>query len=435
MKKLNLLLLLIATVIMSCTKDPIIDNGGNQNSGCDTTLLPVVMCHGFLASGDTYAGQAKRFVQNNYCGHAVYVYDWNSLGGGSSPALLDAFIEGVLERTGASQVNLVGHSAGGGIGYDYLSDAVRAAKVAHYVHIGSNPQDGPAGPNGEVPTMNIWSPYDAVVAGADIPGAENVQLAGKDHYEVATSEQTFSAMFAFFNGGSAPASTVITSDGIRAVGGKVLTLGENQPLVGATVHVFTVEASTGFRTSNEPVVTYITNEYGQWGCFNAEAGQHYEFEVTPAETNGRKLHYYREPFLTSDNLVYLRAMPPSSSLAGILLASLPKNDAQAVVIAFASSNAVITGRDALDVNGLNLSTPQFASEENTSIAFFLYDNGNGQTDGTPVGLFANFPFLAGVDMFFPTTAPESITLTMNGRVLKVRNWPSETEGITVAVFD
>jgi hypothetical protein len=435
MKKLNLLLFLFVLGISACSDDETPLNPGDQTAACDTTLTPIVMCHGFLASGDTYAGQVKRFVQNDYCGQSVYVYDWNSLGGGgSSPALLDAFIEGVLERTGAAQVNLVGHSAGGGLGYDYLSDATRAAKVAHYVHIGSNPQTGPAGPNGEVPTLNIWSPYDAVVAGADIPGASNLQLAAKDHYEVATSAETFAAMFEFFQGTS-PASTTVVSDGIRAVGGKVLTLGENEPLVNAIVKVYTVEAATGFRSSEEPVVTYTTNEYGQWGCFNALEGQHYEFEVTPAEANGRKLHYYREPFLTSDNLVYLRAMPPPSSLAGLLLASLPENDAQAVVIAFASSNAVITGRDDLNVNGLELSTPEFASEENTSIAFFLYDNGNGQTDGNAVGLFANFPFLAGVDMFFPTAEPESITLTMNGRTLNVRNWPSETEGITVAVFD
>lgn len=434
MRHFQLIALLFATLMSSCAEDDPQLQPGYQTAACDSTLTPIVMCHGFLASGDTYAGQVKRFLQGNYCGQSVYVYDWNSLGGGSSPALLDAFIEGVLARTGATKVNLVGHSAGGGLGYDYLSDATRAAKVAHYVHIGSNPQTGPAGPNGEIPTLNIWSPNDAVVQGADIPGATNLQLAAKDHYEVATSAETFSAMFEFFNG-NLPASTTIVTDGVRAVGGKVLTLGENQPLVNAVVKVFTVDAATGFRSSDEPVVTYTTNEFGQWGCFNAVQGQHYEFEVTPAETNGRKLHYYREPFITSDNLVYLRAMPPPSSVAGLLLASLPKNDNQAVVIAFASSNAVITGRDQLTVDGLELSTPQFASEENTSIAFFLYDNNNGQTDGTPVGLFANFPFLAGVDMYFPTTAPTTIPLTLNGRTLRVRNWPSSTEGITVAVFD
>lgn len=434
MKKLLFLSAVIAVFISACSPDDEIINIVDETETCDTTYLPIVMCHGFLASGDTYAKQAQRFLQNNYCGVSVYVFDWNSLGGGSNVEALDAFIESVLARTGASQVELAGHSAGGGLGYDYLADATRAAKVAHYVHLGSSPQTAPAGPNGEVPTLNIWSPYDAIVAGADIPGAQNVQLAGKDHYEVATSPETFEAMFQFFRG-TAAASSVIISDNVRAVGGKVLTLGENEPLVGATVHVFEVDGATGLRIANEPLITYTTNEYGQWGCFNAEEGAFYEFEVTPVEPSGRKLHYYREPFLTSDNIVYLRAMPPASSLAGILLASLPADDEQAVVIAFASSQAVITGRDELFANNVELSTPEFASADNTSIAFFLYDNGNGQTDANAVGLFGSLSFLSGVDVFFPTASSEAITLRFNQRTLNVRNWPSESEGLTIGVFD
>jgi pimeloyl-ACP methyl ester carboxylesterase len=434
MKKLLFLSSVIAVFISACSPDDEIINIVDETETCDTTYLPIIMCHGFLASGDTYAKQAQRFLQNNYCGVSVYVFDWNSLGGGSNVEALDAFIEGVLVRTGASQVELAGHSAGGGLGYDYLADATRAAKVAHYVHLGSSPQTAPAGPNGEVPTLNIWSPSDAIVAGADISGAQNVQLVGKDHYEVATSPETFEAMFQFFRG-TAAASSVIISDNVRAVSGKVLTLGENEPLVGATVHVFEVDGATGLRIANEPLITYTTNEYGQWGCFNAEEGAFYEFEVTPVEPFGRKLHYYREPFLTSDNIVYLRAMPPASSLAGILLASLPADDEQAVVIAFASSQAVITGRDELFANNVELSTPEFASADNTSIAFFLYDNGNGQTDANAVGLFGSLSFLSGVDVFFPTASSEAITLSFNQRTLNVRNWPSESEGLTIGVFD
>lgn len=427
-----ILSVMIALLIGACTKHECPSN--EQEQPCDSTHLPVVMCHGFLASGDTYEGQVQRFQQNGYCGNATYVFDWNTLGGGSSVSALDAFIEQILQETGATQVELVGHSAGGGLGYDYLADAGRAAKVGHYVHIGSNAQPGPAGPNGEVPTLNIWSPYDAVVAGGDIPGAQNLQLAAKDHYEVATSPETFAAMYEFFRG-AAPTSTAIATDNDRTVGGKVLTLGENAPLVAATLKVFEVDGNTGFRISETPVVSYTTDAKGLWGGLKADQGAYYEFEVTPAESNARKLHYYREPFGTSSKLVYLRTMPPATSLAGILLASLPKNDSQAVVIAFASSHAVIAGRDQLHVNSLELSTSQFASEDNTAIAFFLYDDGNNQTDGTAAGPFGSFPFLSGVDMYFPTASPESIALTLNGRALNVRNWPSESEGITVAVFN
>jgi len=438
MRQLSFLAMVALLAFTACKKDkedPIPPgNGGNGGgSACNDSYNPIVMCHGFLASGDTYAKQAQRFAQNGQCNDRIFVYDWNSIGGGNSPDLLDAFIDEVLAATGATQVELVGHSAGGGLGYNYLSDAGRAAKVAHYVHVGSGTQSGPAGPNGEVPTMNIWSPYDAVVSSADIPGAENVELQGKDHYEVATSAETFSAMYTFFRG-SPPASTTVVSDGRRFVEGRALTLGENQPLAGATINVYRVNGATGFRADANPVHVFTADAKGKWGGFQADAGAFYEFELIP--TTGRKIHYYREPFVSSDRFVYLRGLPPSGSAAGFLLASLPSNDDQAVVVSFTANQAVIAGRDDLRVNGFELSTPAFASESNSSIAFFMYDgNNNGQTDGTAVGLFGSFPFLAGVDVFFPTTQPESIELTFAGRSLKVRNWPSASEGITIAIFE
>lgn len=433
----NSVILLLAVLITSasCRKkddaQPLPpDTGGT--AGCQTSYDPIVMCHGFLASGDTYAGQVKRFVQNGQCGDRIFVHDRNTLGGGSAVALLDAFIDQVLQQTGAQRVELVGHSAGGGLGYDYLADPVRAAKVGHYVHIGSGVQPGPAGPGGSVPTLNIWSPDDAIASSGDITGATNVSLAGQDHYEVATSAEAFEAMYTFFRG-SAPASSIIQADGARTVAGKVLTLGENQPIANAPVRVFEVDAASGFRFSSDPVHSFTSDASGNWGSFAATPGMYYEFEVSPP--GGRRLHYYREPFITSDRLVYLRTMPPASSLAGALLASLPSNDDQAVLTVFTANQAVLTGRDELVADGLLLSTPEFASASTTAIAFFLYDNGDGQTNGTPVGLFGSFPFLSGVDMFFPTTQPESIPVSFNGRVMNVRNWPSQSEGITVVVFE
>jgi pimeloyl-ACP methyl ester carboxylesterase len=436
----NISLLVIAAMLFntSCKKDkdehvpP--DNGGNGGGAtCNTSYLPIVMCHGLLASGDTYAKQAQRFVQNGQCNERVFVLDWNTLGGGSSVTVLDAFIDNVLQQTGATQVELVGHSAGGGLGYDYLADATRAAKVAHYVHVGSGVEPGPAGPSGEVPTMNIWSPFDAIVAGGNITGAVNVELADKDHYQVATSEETFTAMYSFFRG-SAPASATIVPDGRRYVEGRALSLGENVPLADATINVYRVNQATGFRTNAQPDHVFLTDAAGKWGGFQAAEGAYYEFEVVP--TTGRKLHYYREPFIASDRFVYLRSLPSPSSLAGTLLASLPSNDAQAVVVSFTANQAVINGRDDLRANAYELSTPEFASADNTTIAYFLYDgNNDAQTNGTAVGLFGNFPFLSGVDVFFQAATPESIELTFAGRSIRMRNWPSASEGITLAIFD
>lgn len=439
MKHLSFLAIAALFLVTACKKEKdehVVPPTGGGPGGvtCNSDYLPIVMCHGLLASGDTYAKQAQRFVQNGQCSQRVFVMDRNTLGGGSAVPLLDAFIDNVLQQTGATQVELVGHSAGGGLGYDYLSDATRAAKVAHYVHIGSGTQPGPAGPNGEVPTMNIWSPFDAIVEGGNIPGAENVELPAKDHYEVATSEETFTAMYTFFRG-APPANATIVPDGRRQVEGRALSLGENVPLAGATINVYPLDGATGFRLSGTPAHVFTSDAEGYWGSFGADEGRYYEFEVVPGGT-GRKLHYYREPFIASDRFVYLRSLPSSTSLAGLLLNSLPSDDEQAVITIFTANQAVINGRDDLRSNGFELSTPEFASADNTSIAFFLYDgNNDGQTNGTAVGLFGNFPFLSGIDVFFQTAQQESIELTFAGRTMRVRNWPSESEGITIAVFD
>ena len=92
------------------------------------------MMHGVLAAGDTYEQQFLRFTSNGYDPRVVYVFDWNSIGlGANNEVLLDKFIDDILEKTGQTQVNLVGHSAGGGLGYGYCENASRAAKIAHYV--------------------------------------------------------------------------------------------------------------------------------------------------------------------------------------------------------------------------------------------------------------------------------------------------------------
>jgi len=434
MKKILLLLLVIAATISACKKN---DDDEDNSVTCDSTYTPIVFAHGLLASGDTYANQVMRFTSNNYCGSLLFAFDWNTLAQGTdNNVLLDAYIDGVLQKTGASQVNLVGHSAGGGLGYGYLSDAARAAKVKHYVHVGSGVQSGSAGPNGEVPTLNIWSPDDLVVQGGDITGATNVSIAGKDHYEIATCAEAFDAMYKFFNENNAPSTTQILNQSDVEICGRVVTLGENAPKPNTTVKVFEVNPATGERLSATANFSFGVNAEGYWNAIKIKAGIPYEFEVNSNETGDRIVHYYREGFTHSNPLVYLRLLPPSGSFAGNLLSSLPKNDAQSVVVVFTANQAVISGRDELKVADNVLSIPDFAAADKTTIAMFLYDNGNSNTDMTSANvLFSSFPFLEAVDIFFPTVTPQPIQCRFNGRNLFVRNWKSDSEGVTIAIFD
>lgn len=418
------------SAISSCRQEP-------AEPACDPALAPVIFVHGFLASGDTYADQVMRFEANRYCPDRLYAFDWNSLASATAAvAQLDALVDRVLAATGAAKVNLVGHSAGGGLGYSYLADAARAAKVARYVHLGSGAQSKPAGPDGEIPTLNLYSADDRVVSGADIPGAANKRYTGLDHYQIATAPEVFADMYAFFNQDKQPATTRIERDKDIRLSGRVLTLGENSPQAGATVEIYEVNPADGRRKTAQPSATLTADTNGNWGPWPAKADTYYEFFVRTANANDRPLHYYREPFQRSNPLVYLRTFPGPGSLAGILLAGLPRNDNQSVMAIFSASRAVIHGRDNLSANDFALSTAQLTPASKTVIAMFLYDNNDGQTSGN---VHPNFQFLqsflTGVDFFIPTAEPTSVKLEFNGRTLFVPNWKSAAEGVSVAVFD
>jgi pimeloyl-ACP methyl ester carboxylesterase len=107
---------------------------------CTSPFKPVILVHGFLGSGDNYGPLVRQLSEAGYCTDRFFAYDWNSLARTDQNTALDKFIDSVLALTGAKQADLIGHSAGGGIGYAYLSDSIRATKIAHYIHIGSGAQ-------------------------------------------------------------------------------------------------------------------------------------------------------------------------------------------------------------------------------------------------------------------------------------------------------
>lgn len=435
-------LLPLGLLLFACNPD--IDEDGDGTvmppmPVCDTALAPVIFIHGALGSGDTWAPQVQRFLANEACADRLYAFDWNSIDQEDAPdlAALDALVDTVRARTGSERVNLAGHSAGGRLSYTYLSEPERAAKVAFYAHIGSFLIDSLPGPPGaKIPTANIWSPDDTVIDDkGDIPGATNSSFAGQDHYQIATSAETFEAMYSHFSGGSMPVRVEPEPSDPVEIGGRVVDLGENSPQDGATVEVYALDAATGNRLSGSPDAAFTIDATGNWGPLEVEANTPYEFFVTPADPDNRPVHYYREGFSASNPLVYLRTLPGPGSTAGLLLSALPRDDNQTVLALFASSQAVIHGRDQLLVDTLELSTQELAPAEATNIAFFLYDDGDQSTSGAVHGLFNLAPFLTGVDVFIPTASPASVSITFNGRTLAVPNLRSETDGVVVAVFD
>jgi len=432
--------LALALALIACADDT---GDGRLEPACDSSLRPIVLVHGFLAAGDTWSKQAQRFEANGVCATHLIAFDWNTLVQDGAEAALDRVIDRALTDTGATQVELVGHSAGGGLGYRYLADPARAAKVAHYVHVASSaaPLDGvgpgPAGPaDARVPTLQIRSTADTIVtAGADIPGATNVTLTAEDHYEVATSVPAFEAMWHHFHGID-PETTDARAAPRPALAGKALTLGENTPVPGWTVDVWTVVDATGRRAGVAPDASFTVAADGAWGPFEATAGARYELHLRGPAASDRPVHYYVESPITHDRLLYLRALPGPDSLVGALLSQLPFDDRHALLIAFSGSKAVVAGRNTLTVGARTLSTPELAAAARTTIAFFVFDEGVDQTSAGEATTFASLltTFLAAVDEYVAASASDSITVTLDGVSLAVPRWPSATEGATVVIF-
>ncbi len=433
MKYLFLLLIAFVLLFSSCEKDITVSD--NKQEKCNETYTPVLMLHGFLAASDTYNNFYQLFHSNGYCDDLLFVMDRNTLDlTGNFVPTLDSVVNYILTITQQSQINLMGHSAGGGLAYAYLNDSISHGKVAHYVHLASFPQSQAVK---NVATLNIWSKQDLIVKGANIDGAENLVLEDADHYEVATSAISFTKVFDFFNGEDAPKYHTIQQQDEISIAGKVLTLGENVPLENATVEVYPIREETGERLNQQALFTLTTGKDGKWQPIDIKPNQAYEFFVSnPNDAEDRPMHYYREPFTRSTPLVYLRTIPPKGSLARSFLGELPNDNEQAVTVIFAASQAIISGIDYLTINGIELSIPEFTSAQQSTIALFLYDDGDQNSSFTlHQNLLANQPFLNAIDLFVNPTEQQTSTLTFNEVTLNIPNWKSASQGISVVVFD
>jgi hypothetical protein len=196
---------------------------------------------------------------------------------------------------------------------------------------------------------------------------------------------------------------------------------------------FKVKSGLNLPISSAAILT--TDANGNWKPVIIQPSVNYELEVKEAGTGKRTLHYYREGFTHNNLLVYLRTIPPPTSLAGLLLSGLPNNPEQSVLNIFTSSQAIVNGRDSLLVDKSTLSTAAIAPASKTMIALFLYDNNkNNKSDFTPIPLYASLSFLNGIDQFFDTKNSDPIEVKMNNRKLYVQRWKA-SEDIVIAVFD
>ena len=424
-------ILLTAVLVLACSSK----SEPTPLPGCEEAPRPIVFVHGFLAGGDSFVNTAMRFSSNGYCPEYLRFFDWNTIIRNmevSSEKLAD-FVKQVRDETGAKQVDLVGHSAGGGLSHAYLQD--HADQVAHYVHAASFCD---LEFSDDVSLMVLSSDEDVVTGPCSIEGADNQDLDGADHLQVVTVPEAFAAMYRFFNEGQAPATTRVIAQETVMLSGKVFSFGANVPMDGSVVNVYPLDAATGERQTSTPAGSFIAGEDGAWGPFQADPSIYYELEVT--DDDMRPFHYYRQPSPRSHSLVYLRVLPESDLLLSRMLKDLRYDDASSTLVFFSANQALYHGRDTATLDGLDLATIDMAPAppfEDSTIVIFIFDaGGDGQSDGGPVpGQLSDFPFLSQYDAFLDASARRTMTLTMNGATLNVPTWKGDSEGTIIVVFD
>ncbi|KAG0380698.1 hypothetical protein BGX24_006031 [Mortierella sp. AD032] len=119
-----------------------------NNMSCkpsSTKPNPVILLHGLLGNSGEWSYMGPRFALKGYC---AYSLDYGQmpgipLAGGLNDLMVSAkelsdFVDKVLAATGASKVDIVGHSEGSVLPRVYLKHLNGIAKVDHFTAIGSN---------------------------------------------------------------------------------------------------------------------------------------------------------------------------------------------------------------------------------------------------------------------------------------------------------
>ena len=401
---------------------------------------PVIFVHGFVGSGGQFESQAMRFTSNGYPADAIGVEEYDSTFATTTMANvwddLDGLIARLLTQSGADKVELVGHSLGTAVSQGYLGSSVsRAANVAHYVNLDGVPA---ASPPAGVPTLAVWGEGNSAL---QIVGATNVYQPDHSHVQVATSAETFDAMYRFFTG-HAPETTSIVAQHHVVLSGRAALFPTNAGAAGTTLQIWEVERRTGLREHNRPEATFSIGADGAWGPFRGSSRKYYEVAILfPGSTH----HFYFEPFIRSDNVIRLLTQQPGTGLDALREKS--ENTSALIFIRYkelwGDQGAL---NDALTINGQNVLTPAIAPRAKRLNALFAFDhNLDGVTDiSAPIPVFAGLPFISGADVYLPASTPPDGTIHVaitprggGGQVenVNVPNWASSTNFTSIQLRD
>jgi hypothetical protein len=96
--------------------------------------------------------------------------------------------------------------------------------------------------------------------------------------------------------------------------------------------------------------------------------------------------------------------------------------------------------DSLTVNGKELCNKKTMPVMNATIGLYVFDAGSdGRSDITQsIKSFSSVPFVNAIDLYLPTSTPETISVVFKGRqnggltqAINVPNWSSDTDKVSV----
>ena len=438
MKKSRILVLIAALTVGLAATAPA---QAGQPKPKKPKLNPVIFVHGFVGSGAQFESQQQRFTSNGYPQRLIAALDYDSTFGLATREQvyerLDALIGRMQKRSGRPKVDLLGHSLGTSLMQEYLSNAERARHVAHYVNLDGRTATAPPG---GVPTLAVWAGVGT--PGREITGATNVTIPNQTHVQVATSAQTFRAIYRFFRGRRPETTRVVPKRGrFVRVAGRAVLFPQNAGATNATLRVWKVKPTTGRHIGKVAATKQLTGD-GSWGPFKLERGAHYEFAITRPESGTHHLYY--EPFRRDDRLVRLLTAEPNTGLDALTT----KGDRHAVVIV--TRNKELWGdqgaqNDVLSINGTNVINAATSPQSKRTIGLFAFDSGaDGQSNvSAPLPAFFSLPFISGVDLAIPAARPPtgriSVRLRSRGRgpvrAINFPNFPSSTDRVSVQFND
>jgi hypothetical protein len=268
--------------------------------------------------------------------------------------------------------------------------------------------------------------------------------------EVATSKESFAAMYRFLLGEAPEVVDIVPQRAPVVLTGRAVNFPANTGRSGVRLAVWNIDPDTGMRVGDRPHVSFVLDADGGFGPFVVRSGAHYEWVLSAPDTDVQH-HLYLQPYVRDSHLVRLLSSGPD----GDTRINTNVGDDHAALIAirmrewYAGDDPDRDGdeRDVLEITSGGRPVNAIADfVGNRAIGLHIHDDAAtpGRTTREPLPYFSGAPFQNGVDVFIPGADPPTATVAVTNiprgdrtapQTLNVPNWASSGHAISVVFTD